>query len=185
LVSYFEMPIRREMYSRSLGRLPPSMLGDQVVLEVDGDAAGGQLAVAAREVERVVPAVGVEGVGQQRGAEDELDLVAALADLQLAQHLLRHEVALLDVRTVGREHPQEFLQLGDGGRLRARVRGCRGLVGIGGDRAGAVLTGAAGLVWLRQDAQPETAMAVTARPATSAARAWERWKKNGIHDAHI
>jgi hypothetical protein len=83
LTSYFEMPIRREMYSRSLGRLPPST-GHQVVLEVDGDAAGGQLAVAAREVEGVVPAVGVEGVGQQRGAEDELDLVAGLADLQLA-----------------------------------------------------------------------------------------------------
>jgi hypothetical protein len=39
---------------------------------------------------------------------------------------------------------------------------------------GAVLTASAGLVWLRQDAQPETVSAVQARPATSAARAWER-----------
>jgi hypothetical protein len=49
-----------------------------------------------------------------------------------------------------------------------------------------VLTGAAGLVWLRQDAQPETVSAVTARPATSAAvGTGVGTMENGIHDAHI
>ncbi|KAF1858399.1 hypothetical protein Lal_00014910 [Lupinus albus] len=109
---------------------------DLVVLEVDGDAARGQFAVAARQVERVIPAILVEGVLQQRRAQDEFHLVAGLAGLHLVQHLLRHEVTLLDVRPVRREDPEEFLQLGDGRRLRARIRDCRGLAGIGGDRVG-------------------------------------------------
>jgi hypothetical protein len=78
----------------------------------------------------------MEGVGQQRGAEDELDLLAGLADFQLGQHFLRNEVALLDVGPVGREYPQEFLQLGHSAGLGAGVGSGSGLAGVGGQRFG-------------------------------------------------
>ncbi|MNT28216.1 hypothetical protein D3C72_1638870 [compost metagenome] len=59
----------------------------------------------------------MEDIGQQRGAEDEAHLVARHAHFQLGQHLFGDKVALLNVRTVGREKPHEFLQRRNGGRL--------------------------------------------------------------------
>ncbi|EDK59025.1 hypothetical protein BMAJHU_0710, partial [Burkholderia mallei JHU] len=51
---------------------------------------------AALEVEKVIPAIRMEHVGQQRRAEQRAHLLARHADLQLRRLFLRHEVALDD-----------------------------------------------------------------------------------------
>src|SRR5215204_4173918 len=65
------------------------------VLEVDRELA--LLALLARTLApvHVVPAIGVENVGEQRRAERLLDLVLAHARLEQLHHVLRDEVALL------------------------------------------------------------------------------------------
>src|SRR5690606_21703090 len=57
--------------------------GDEAVLEIDGHAAGRDFAVALLQAERVIPAVGVEDVVQQRRAEQEGDLILRHPRFQL------------------------------------------------------------------------------------------------------
>src|SRR5688572_31086550 len=76
---------------------------DLAVLEEHGELAA--LAFRARSFApvEVIPAVGVKNVGEQRRAEDESYLLLAHARLQLRHHLLRDEIALLDVDAIRRD----------------------------------------------------------------------------------
>src|ERR671918_729800 len=75
---------------------------DFAILEEYGELA--LLALGARLLAPVdvIPAVGVEDVGEQRRAQDRAHLLLAHAGLQLPDHFLRHEIALLDVDAVRR-----------------------------------------------------------------------------------
>ncbi len=71
------------------------------VLEEHRDFALLQLArIGPLPPEHIIPAFGMETVGDQRRAQDEAHLILAHAELQLRYHFLGNEIALLDFHPV-------------------------------------------------------------------------------------
>ena len=97
----------------------------RVALEQDDDAAQLRLGALATDREDVVPAVGVERIGEQRRAEDVAHLGPGHARLDQRRLLAGDDVALDDLEPVRRDDAEEAvgrLQRLAAGRARGRCR---------------------------------------------------------------
>ncbi len=97
---------------------------DAVVLEVDDEPAlDGVGRAAAPKVIGVVPAIAVKAVGDHRCAEQELNLAARHADVDLGDVLVVEQVALLDVDAIDASREGESRKNDQWGRNLMQHRG--------------------------------------------------------------
>ena len=97
---------------RFAGQLVVDDVVNQVAAEENGDPVGRCRSVRFLQTEDIVPASGMEHVGQKRGSQYETHLFLCHAGLDFGKHFGGDEVSLLDIDLVWCKHIQPFFHTG-------------------------------------------------------------------------